>query len=136
MKRVIPIIIFIILILGLSIIFIPNSKDVRVKKKNKVKYINLLNLDEYKDLKLENISYLEETHYTEAGDDTKKIEDKEGINRMYNMVKNIKLGKETTMGCEDNTTVYRFYMSNNKQINIVFECEALVTKNKRYLLKE
>ena len=136
MKKVIPIIIFIVLILGLSLIFIPNSKDIKTKKKNKVKYTNLLDLEEYKDLKLENIAYMEETHYTEGGEDTKKIDDTEEITRMYNMIKNIKLKKETEITCEDNSTVYRFYMNNNKQINIVFECEVLVTKNKRYLVKE
>ena len=132
MKKFIPIIIIVLIIL-ISGVYLLSSKDTNIKK---TKYSYLKDLDEYKDLKLENISYVEETHYTEGGDDTKKIENKDEITRMYNMVMSIKLKKETTMACEDNTIVYRFYMNDNKQINVVFECNILVVKNKRYLVKE
>ena len=95
----------------------------------------LKELNYFKDLPKENITKVKIIRYTEAGSNIKEETTKEEINRIYNMVNNIKIGKETNMACEDNTTIYAFYIDTEEKASIQIECDWIILDGKRYLIK-
>ena len=95
----------------------------------------LFELEEYKNVKLENIDYIEKIFFGEGGDQHEKITDKSEIEHLFNELKSIKLGEETDMACEDNTTIYVLYQKDGTKVSIEFECNWLVIGRKRYLIK-
>ena len=106
MKKVI--VIFIALfILVLIYLLIPSREN---------KY--LMDMSEYKDIKLENIVSIERVFYGEGGDNHEVITETGEINKTYNMLKSIKLGKETKMSCDDNATVYIIYLNDGTDKHI------------------
>ena len=95
----------------------------------------LFDLDEYKDISLDNIISIEKVRYTEGGDDSNIYTAPDDIYSIYNSLKETKLGRKTNLACEDNTTVYIINMNDNTKKTITFECEVLVVGNTRYLIK-
>ncbi len=91
----------------------------------------LFELDEYKDISLDNIVSIEKVRFTEGGDNREIYNDQSDINSIYNSLKETKLGSKTDLTCEDNTTVYILNMSDGTKKTIEFECEVLVLKDKR-----
>lgn len=61
-----------------------------------------------------------------------EITNKEEILKIYNGWKDTRVIKECDMSCEENTTVYKFIMSNGGEYSIEKECDWLVINNKRY----
>ena len=85
-----------------------------------------------KDFDLNDVTSVEYVRYTEGGDNRVIYTEKNDIERLYNAVKDIKIGKETSMACEDNTTVYIFNMKDNKTVAVEIECDWVVIGNTRY----
>ena len=131
-KKIVLIIAGLLLIASiLLMIFHPKEK---VIKKDNSKNISLMKFDKYKDIKLEDIDHIEKIRYTEGGDESEEITDEEEIKIIYNSLNKKKIGKKTNMACEDNTTIYKFYMGDNI-ITIEIECGILINGKERYILK-
>ena len=135
-KKIVLMVIIILLILSIVLtIFHPKEKVIK-KDNNKNKNINisLMKFDEYKDIKLEDIDHIEIIRYTEGGDESKDISDREEIKDTYISLSKKKIIKKTDMACDDNTTIYKFYMGDNV-ISIEIECGILINNKERYILK-
>ena len=115
-----------------------NYKDVVNKltkifdEKNDQVITNLFDDYYYKDFNIDNVIKVEVIKYTEGGNEKEEITDKEEIIRIYNNWSNTRLISECMRSCEDNTTVYKFIMSNGGEYSIEKECDWLVINNKRY----
>ena len=135
MKKKIYLVLIIVLLLvtacSLSTTSTDNKKDTKPKTTEK----SVLDHEYYKGLTLEDIVSVEKVFYGEGGEETESFTEQEDIERIYNMWKNTKLGKETNQACEDNTTVYIFKLKDNATISIEKECDWVVINNKRYLIK-
>lgn len=131
-KKIVLIIAGLLLIASILLtIFQPREK---VIKKDNSKNISLMKFDKYKDIKLEDIDHIEKIRYTEGGDESEDITDEEEIKIIYNSLSKKKIGKKTNMACEDNTTIYKFYIGDNV-ITIEIECGILINGKERYILK-
>ena len=130
-KRIVIVIILmmIIMITGCS------KEELKEKIEKKTDGISLMEFDQFKDIKLDNIKSITYYRYTVAGRDEEEIKELDRINRIYNQLTNVKVGKEVTTSCEDNTKVYVFNMDDDKKISVELECEWLVVGNKRYAIK-
>ena len=115
-----------ILLIIFSLFIIVGCKNIEPK------YLN--EFDEYKNLNRNNILNIEKIRFTEAGDIRTIYDEDEEIDNIFNYVTNIKLGEETNMTCEDNTTIYKFYLKDNKTISIEIECNWVIIDKKRYLI--
>lgn len=109
-----------------------NSNKPNVDNRNNV---YLMDYGDYKRINVSNIKKVTVIRYTEAGDDSKTISDSEGIERTYSYLRSIKLGKETKKTCEDNTIVYNFELDDGFKASIVIECDWVIIKDKRYIIK-
>lgn len=133
-KKIVLMVIIILLILSIVLtIFHPKEKVIK-KDNNKNINISLMKFDEYKDIKLEDIDHIEIIRYTEGGDESKDISDREEIKDTYISLSKKKIIKKTDMACDDNTTIYKFYMGDNV-ISIEIECGILINNKERYILK-
>lgn len=133
-KKIVLMAIIILLILSIVLtIFHPKEKVIK-KDNNKNINISLMKFDEYKDIKLEDIDHIEIIRYTEGGDESKDISDREEIKDTYISLSKKKIIKKTDMACDDNTTIYKFYMGDNV-ISIEIECGILINNKERYILK-
>ncbi len=121
-----------ICIFMVTILLVGCKKEEEVLTPPTMKTRLLIELDEYKDLKVEDVVSLEIVKYTEGGDQRETITDTEEINRIFNNLSKTKIGEETKRACEDNTTVYNFNTKDGKKYSIEFECQWLVLGNKRY----
>ncbi|MBQ3468589.1 MAG: hypothetical protein IJH18_00805 [Bacilli bacterium] len=92
----------------------------------------LLDNDEYKDISLDKINYIEIIKYTEGGDEREKITDQASISRIYNSLNSIELRGLTDRACEDNTTIYAIFLKNGVRKAIEFECDWIIINGKRY----
>ena len=72
--------------------------------------------------------------FTEAGMDTTNVE-KELFETIYDRLNKIKIGNETTMSCEDTTTIYSFTLVDDTKIAIAIECDWVIINGKRYILE-
>ena len=99
------------------------------------KTIPLRDFDQFKKIDPNNIESLSIIKYTEGGDNEKYITDRDEILNTYNSLSNIKVGKETNMVCEDNTTVYVFKMKDKTSVSFEIECDWIILNKKRYLIK-
>ena len=137
MKKIILSIIVLIL-LGISIFIVINEERTEKIKEPKViieKTTTLMKFGKYKDIKVENIDYIEKIRYTEGGADSRNITTRSEIESTYNYLSTRVVGSKTEMACEDNTTIYKFYMKNGTNISIEIECGVLVMGKNRYILK-
>ena len=131
-KKIVLIIAIVLMVV--SILLTAFHLKEKVVKKDNDKSIYLMNFDNYKDIKLEDIDHIEIIRYTEGGDDSKNITDREEIESTYNSLSKKKIGEKTEMSCEDNTTIYKFYIGDNV-ISIEIECGILINDKERYILK-
>lgn len=131
----------IVLFVALTIIAIGismnNNKEDDKKDKTDDVIINtkLLELDKYKDIKLENIDSITMIRYTVGGDNKEEISDKSKIEEIYNGLKDLTIIDDKGVACEDNTTVYVFNLKNDTKPSISFDCGYLDLNNKRYSVK-
>ena len=88
--------------------------------------------ENYKDIAVDNIISIVIRRSTEAGIDTEAIVEKDEIESLYEKLSNIKIGKETEMSCDDNSTVYTIYFNNHTTKTIEIECDWIIINNKRY----
>ena len=105
------------------------------KATSKVRNTYLMDYGDYKRINTSNIKKITVVRYAEAGEHSKTISDSEEIARTYSYLKHVKLGKETKKACDDNTTVYSFELNDGFKITIVIECDWVVIKDKRYIIK-
>ena len=123
--------VFLIVVMVLVVLFVKFGDD----GKNEYKDVPLLSIEQFKDIKAEDIDSVIITKFTEGGDDSETVVDKSEINKIYSSINNIKLGKETDMSCTDNTTVYSFNLKSKQSIAIEFECDWVIVGDKRYLVE-
>lgn len=97
-----------------------------------IKYIK--SFDKYKNLYRDNIKSIKKVRYTEGGDQSEEYTTEEDIDKIFNSISSIKLGKETNMTCEDNTTVYIFYLKDGSETFVEIECDWVIVNSKRYLI--
>ena len=122
-----------VLVLSVLLLCSCNSKnEENIEKDNKPKEnVMLLEYGDYKNIKLDGIDKLRKIRYTVAGADDEELSGSE-ITDVYNTLKSLKIGEETNMACEDNTTVYRFIMKDGNKYSIEIECDWFVIEGKRY----
>ena len=118
----------ILIITGLGILLLTGCG----KKSNP---IYLMDYKDYAKIKEDNIKEIKITKYTVAGADSTYVNE-DFIKNVYQNFKKIKLGKETNMTCEDNTTIYTFILTDNTEITIEKECDWLVIDKKRYKIEK
>lgn len=134
MKKIIySIIVLVLFILSiLVVIFIPGEKDVNKIKESEViaeESKHLMEYDIYKEIKIEDIDYIEKITYTEGGSDKEVIRSRENIKSTYNYLNKFKVGEETKISCDDNTINYNFYMKNKKFYRIQITCGDILDHN-------
>lgn len=95
----------------------------------------LLSRLEYSKLKSENIKSAGIIRYTIAGVEEKNLTDRVEIDKVYNYLSQIRLGRETDMSCTDNTTVYIFNLEDGTKLSIEKECDWIILGNKSYMIK-
>jgi hypothetical protein len=96
---------------------------------------SLMDYGDYQKINEYNIKKIEIVKYTEGGDDTQEVQE-DDFPRIYNNLKDIKIGKETTRACEDNTTVYKFTLQDDTQLKVEIECDWVIINNKRYIIEK
>lgn len=96
----------------------------------------LIDTENYKDIVVNNIKEISIGRYTEGGLTTEYVKDKDEIRALYNKLSDIKIGKETNMACEDNTTVYNITLKDSKTKSIVIECDWILIGDKRYMIEK
>ena len=122
-----------LLIILLSLILSFSFKSIEMPRTTGIH--SIMSLSEYQDIKEEDIKEISMIRYTEAGDSKPiKYETKSEISAIYNNLKSITYSKETTIACEDNTTVYTIILKDGTKKTIEFECEVLVLKDRRLLI--
>ena len=107
-----------------------NTKKPEVTYKSKV----LKDFDQFKNINSNDIESVKVIRYTEGGDNT-TTKNGEEAKSVYESLSTIKLGKETNMTCEDNTTVYVFNMKDKTSFSIEIECDWIILDKKRYLIE-
>lgn len=131
----------IIALLAVTIIFIIGGNGKENKEKNNTEDIPeikaLTDFDEYKDLNTRtDIIKVTVRRFTVAGGHDEVYDSYEDVHRLQSSVSSIKLGKETQMACEDNTTVYIFETNTGKSISVEVECDWIIIGKKRYLIEK
>ena len=138
-KKFIYIIIGAIVILALIITLIllngNKKEEENTEKGDDKKIINILELKEYENFKLDNVKQVSIRKYTMGGMDEQIITSQSEITKLYNLVTSIKLGDETERACEDNTTIYIFE-TDSESIKVEIECDWLVVGKKRYTIEK
>ncbi|MBR3211048.1 MAG: hypothetical protein IKF71_03815 [Bacilli bacterium] len=95
--------------------------------------VSLWELEEYNVVKLEDIKTIHIVSYTEAGMDTKTIQDEDEIKEIYQALSKLRIGQEVELSCDDNSIVYYLNMRNGEDISIELDCNnILVLPNKRF----
>ena len=112
-----------------------NSEEKKEDIKVDTEEISILEYGKYKNIKLDDIERVQIIKYTVGGDNPNEYNDFEEIKNIYEQLLNYKVGEETNMVCEDNTTSYVFYMNNGDKYSISIECNWFVIDGKRYLVK-
>lgn len=138
MKRIFfSVLVLILFVLAvLIVIFEKPEEPVVIEDKPVVtKSTSLMEFGKYKDIKVENIDYIEKIRYTEGGASSRNITTRSEIESTYNYLDTRIVGSRTEMACEDNTTVYKFYMKDDTSVSIEIECGVLVMGKNRYVLK-
>ena len=102
-------------------------------KANDTLCFDLLEHENYKGFKEEDVTKVIEEFYGEGGVSTKEYNTKEEIEGIVNRFKKIKLGIETKRSCVDNTKIYRFIMKDGKEYMIEEECDWFVLDQKNYI---
>lgn len=135
MKKIfLSIIVLILFILSIFIV-ISEEKIEKIEETKVTVSTTLMKFGKYKDIKVDDIDYIEKIRYTEGGSDSRIIKGIGEIQSTYNYLSTRVVGSKTEMSCEDNTTVYRFHMKDNTNISIEIECGVLVMGKNRYILK-
>ena len=127
-KKVLILLLAAILVVGCG------KKEEQPVEDKKVEEFMLMERDEYKNLKVEEISNIEVIWYTVAGDQRETIEEYDEIVKTFNMLKSIKLGEKTEMVCEDNTKVYVLNTKDGNKYKIEVECDWVIIGKDRYLI--
>lgn len=104
------------------------------ENKEPTKIVSLMEMEPYKNLKMEDVIEIEKLRYTEGGMEPITITDKDEINKTLYYLLNMKLGDETERACEDNTTVYVIKTNDEKEIKVEIECDWVIISGKRYLI--
>ena len=99
------------------------------------KLTSLMDYGDYQKIDEYNIKKIEIIKYTEGGDDTQVL-DEGDFQKVYNNLKEMKIGKETNMSCEDNSTVYKFTLKDDTELKIVIECDWVIIDNNRYIIEK
>lgn len=120
-------IIILLLLLGLFFLLWKQEKDYPTTP--------LFELEEYKDIKAEEIKMINIYHYTEGGVESTILNSEKEIKNTIKQLSKIKVGKETTMACDDNTTSYVLEREEDT-ITIEIECNVLVLPDHRYEIKD
>lgn len=137
MKKIFLSIIVLVLFIISIFVVIHEEKIKRIEEPKVIieKTTSLMKFGKYKNIKIDNIDYIEKTRYTEAGSDSRIIKSIGEIQSTYNYLSTRVVGSKTEMSCEDNTTIYRFHMKDDTNISIEIECGVLVMGKNRYILK-
>ena len=112
-----------------------NVGDINVDNKEIINEgIEIKELDDYKKINLDKVTSVEVVRVTIAGPESEEYKEVPSIEKYYNLVGSTKIGKETDMACEDNSTIYVFKMDDDTRVSFEFECDWLVLGNKRYMI--
>ena len=72
--------------------------------------------------------FYKEQGYVEAVETAETVEGQEESEELRKM----KVGTKTSMACDDNTKIYKFYMEDGNTISIEIECDWFVIDGERY----
>ena len=101
-------------------------------KKEEEHSIPLFELEEYNHIQLDDIKQIDIVSYTEGGAESVLEDDFDSFQRTFNRLSQVRVGNETNMACEDNTTVYIIQLKDDTEVSIEIECDWLVIDGKRY----
>ncbi len=104
-------------------------------KKTSYKTTPLLEMKQYSNLKKEDIKQITIMKEQEGGVESILEDQKNDINKTYELLNNIEVGKTTKKTCDDNTTRYIIELNDGSIVEIVVECDWVVIDDKRYLIK-
>lgn len=125
--------IFVIAILGLLLVGCNSKNEENTTKKDTPKEnVSILEYGDYKNITLDNVEKVTKVRYTVGGAEDEVITDSDEIKNIFNSISKLKIGEQTDMACEDNTTIYRFEMKNKEKYSIEIECDWFVIDGKHY----
>ena len=129
MKRTIfiPILIIVIIIIILLFATFSSSDD---------NYIGLFEHENYKNLKVQDIGYIEELTYTVSGIDTIKYDDSTKIQNTFDELQRIKIGKISKQSCDDNTIIYNLHLKDDTTVSIEMECNFIIIDGISYEIRK
>jgi len=112
-----------------------NVGDINIDNDDIIDESKLLSeLDEFKIIDLDHVTSVKVVKVTIAGPESEEYKEKPSIESYYNKIGNIKIGQETKMSCEDNSTLYVFVMDDDSRVTFTIECDWLIVGNKRYMI--
>ena len=129
-KIIIRLLVLSIVMIAIFLIFFVTNKTSRPKD------IPLFEMEEYQKINKDAIKEITTIRNTEGGQDRKDHYEKKEIEAIYQELKKIKVGAETTLSCDDNTTMYIITLNTDETIGIEIECNWLVLNEKRYLIEK
>lgn len=97
--------------------------------------ISIMEYGDNKEIVLDEINSIQIVRYTEAGDSTTEYTYYDDIKKVYEELTAMKIGQQTTMACEDNTTVFKINLKDGKSYSIEVECEWFVIGKDRYTIE-
>lgn len=125
------VILIVILLIILIVLSINNPNSLFGKKS-----VPLWEFDSYKKVALEEIQSISIETYTESGVRTEVLQYPNGIKAIYEDLSKLKIGRETTSACDDNTVIYTLDMKKGEDVTIEIECDWFVLKDKRYEIEK
>ncbi len=120
-KIIITLILLLIVFFVMYYITKPESKTTLLK-----------NYKDYKDIIISDITRITVNKYSEGGLDSNIVTKNKEISSLYKKISNIKLGKETTKSCDDNSTTYVLNFKDGSTKTITIECDWVIIGEKRY----
>ena len=128
-KWLIGVLLLIVLVIIIIVVVINFKKEKLITESTP-----LFEMKEYQNITADKIEQINIIRYTEGGSDSTLEEDKKEIERTYHYLSQLRVGKETDMACEDNTTIYILQLQEEETVSIEIECDWIVMNNKRYTI--
>lgn len=124
-KKIFVLGIILLVVIELLIVFLVFNKST-----------SLLKLDEYQEIKEEDIKSINIIKETKGEVENILQTDNKDIKKTIQTLKKYKVGKEVNKTCYDKRTIYLIELKSKKDISIEIECDWLVINGKRYILKK
>ena len=113
-----------------------STEKEKKKPSSSIEDTYVLDYSDYKKITLENIQSIKITYQKESGIEHETYEEKEDIQGIYEYWQEQKIGQEIKQRCDDNTTIYTFYLKDGSKASIEKECDWLIIQDRSYDIVE